>query len=516
RYGIIDRCKELVEAGYDVRQPDKENVTLLHWASINNRKELVKYYISKGAIIDQLGGDLNSTPIHWAIRQGHLPMVILLMKYGADPTLLDGEGYSGLHLAVQFQHMPILAYLLSKGQNIDTPNLHGQTPLMLAAHKVIGPEPTNFLLKFNASVTAVDKLHRNTALHWAVLSKNENAAHFLLEAGANPDAENAKGETPIDLAHQFRNPLMLHILTHVKKERSHIQNPFVKRLQKYKFCFMTALSVVMLWTAGYIADLNTESWLLKGTLFACLFAIVNLATRWLINVHIQNLVVPAFLLASILLMFLTWFIWFLPDILLISNTCTVKYAIFQITFCLSIVGLLYYFYKTWASDPGYIKSSLEEKKKTVITLAEAGFLDFGLLCGSCLVRRPARSLHCFLCDCCVAKHDHHSIWTNNCIGAGNHRYFVAFLFFLSLVLGWMFYGTAVYWSSHCTFNYSNEGIWGVLIQVVTCSPWVLYIFIIVCVHATWSSLMLLSQIYQVCDYWKYFFNLAYFSVFYNF
>lgn len=32
-----------MEAGYDVRQPDKENVTLLHWAAINNRSELVKY-----------------------------------------------------------------------------------------------------------------------------------------------------------------------------------------------------------------------------------------------------------------------------------------------------------------------------------------------------------------------------------------------------------------------------------------------------------------------------------------
>jgi len=42
RYGMLERCKELVEAGYDVRQPDKENVTLLHWAAINNRQELVK------------------------------------------------------------------------------------------------------------------------------------------------------------------------------------------------------------------------------------------------------------------------------------------------------------------------------------------------------------------------------------------------------------------------------------------------------------------------------------------
>lgn len=42
RFGILDRCKELVEAGYDVRQPDKENVSLLHWAAINNRAEVVK------------------------------------------------------------------------------------------------------------------------------------------------------------------------------------------------------------------------------------------------------------------------------------------------------------------------------------------------------------------------------------------------------------------------------------------------------------------------------------------
>lgn len=42
RFGALERCKELIEAGYDVRQPDKENVTLLHWAAINNRADIVK------------------------------------------------------------------------------------------------------------------------------------------------------------------------------------------------------------------------------------------------------------------------------------------------------------------------------------------------------------------------------------------------------------------------------------------------------------------------------------------
>lgn len=45
---------ELVEAGADVNQPDSETVTLLHWAAINNRKDIVKYLIAKGAIVDAI------------------------------------------------------------------------------------------------------------------------------------------------------------------------------------------------------------------------------------------------------------------------------------------------------------------------------------------------------------------------------------------------------------------------------------------------------------------------------
>ena len=50
------------------------------------------------------------------MRQGHLPMVIQLMRYGADPSIADGEGYRALHLAILFQHMAIAAYLMAKGQ----------------------------------------------------------------------------------------------------------------------------------------------------------------------------------------------------------------------------------------------------------------------------------------------------------------------------------------------------------------------------------------------------------------
>ncbi|XP_038127647.1 putative palmitoyltransferase ZDHHC13 isoform X1 [Cyprinodon tularosa] len=491
QFGILERCKELVEAGYDVRQPDKENVTLLHWAAINNRLELVKYFISKGAIIDQLGGDLNSTPLHWAIRQGHLPMVIQLMRYGADPSITDGEGYRSLHLAILFQHMAIAAYLMAKGEEVDVPDCNGQTPLMLAAQKIIGPEPTNFLIKNNASVSAVDKVNRNTPLHCAVLAGNVDAAHVLLEAGASVDAENINGHTPIDLAHQVNSPLLIRILNIVKQERLRSNSRCLRFIVRYKVLVQFLFSTALFGCVGAIFDMNSESWLLKSILLACVMAVINLASRNSPNPEFQSLLLPSALMASVFWMLVTWWLWFLPD--LPSTTV-------QVLFILNATALLYYFLRTCRTDPGFIKTTEEQKKmvgKNVVAMAEAGCLDPRVFCTSCMVKKPLRAAHCFSCDACVAKQDHHSEWINTCIGARNHRYFVLFLLALSLLGCSMLYGCFTYWKSHCLLHYEDQGVWGVLSAGISCSPWVLFIFVLSFYHTCWSTLFLIGQLYQI-------------------
>ena len=46
QYGILDRCIELVERqGANVCSGDEENITVLHWAAINNRLEIARYAI---------------------------------------------------------------------------------------------------------------------------------------------------------------------------------------------------------------------------------------------------------------------------------------------------------------------------------------------------------------------------------------------------------------------------------------------------------------------------------------
>ncbi|XP_038664303.1 putative palmitoyltransferase ZDHHC13 [Scyliorhinus canicula] len=491
QYGIIERCKELIEAGYDVRRPDKENVSLLHWAAINNRIELVKYYVSKGAIVDQLGGDLNSTPLHWATRQGHLSMVVLLLKHGSDPTLVDREGFTCLHLAVQFQHMPIVAYLVAKDQDIDTPDMNGQTALMMAASRIIGPEPTRFLIKLNASINAVDKVHRNTPLHWAVLSGNVAALSVLLDAGANVESINAMGETPLGMAQQNRNPWIIRCLLDatIDRSRGHFLLKVLKSFEKYKILLLFLMAVAVIWVTGYIADMESDSWLLKGILFVSTWLVIQLMIRRFISMQTYSYIPLAFLTASLFWMVITWFIRFLPDM---------PESKFQIPFALSITGCIYYFYKTWTVGPGYLQVPEQEQNRTIVALAEADCLDPRVFCTRCLIRKPLRSKHCVVCDLCVAKYDHHCLWIASCIGASNQRYFVGFLVFLFTVVIWMGYGTIAYWSLHCTTSYEKDGLWLFLTQIISCSPWIVWIFLLVVFHSSWVTFLLLNQLYQIC------------------
>ncbi len=71
-----------------------------------------------GCNVDQIGGELESTPLNWAARSGHVHMCILLMKHGANPLLFDVEGFSTLHLATMFGHSNVAAYLLVKGVDV--------------------------------------------------------------------------------------------------------------------------------------------------------------------------------------------------------------------------------------------------------------------------------------------------------------------------------------------------------------------------------------------------------------
>lgn len=128
----------------------------------------------------------------------------MIILAGADPSIRDAEGLSCLHIAAQFGHTALVAYFIAKGLPPDLMDRGGMTPLMWAAWKVQALDPVRVLLTLGASPTHLDHTHGNTALHWAILSRNPVVISTLISKGkACLDIPNLRGDTPLKMLQQF-------------------------------------------------------------------------------------------------------------------------------------------------------------------------------------------------------------------------------------------------------------------------------------------------------------------------
>ncbi|KAL9955794.1 hypothetical protein ACROYT_G037173 [Oculina patagonica] len=459
QYGIFDRCLELIDKeGVDVNTLDKENVSALHWAAINNRMRIAEYFVSKGAAVDQKGGILNATPLHWAVRQGHLEMVVFLMKHGADPASLDIEGCSCLHVAVQHSQMGVVAYLISKGMDVDQLDRNGMSPLMWAAYRCFGLELTRMLLTMNASVPLADKFHKNTALHWAVMSNNHNVIRILLKSGASMDALNAEGQSPYDLAKQKKSKWILVQMDLLARDKGQGKPVFLQSLTRDKAVqryVQIGLPFFVIFAIGAILEYSS-SWFISLPLMVAVGAIAYYTMQFFKGNHFSSLIPLGIYLAT----------------------------------------------KSWKTDPGYLHATTAEQRKTIIELVEKNSFDFTKFCSTCLLQKPIRSKHCSVCDRCVAKFDHHCPWVENCVGVGNHLYFFGYLFFLFGMILWYIYGGTVYYVMAC--GPYPEGVWNAITQSTRCAPWITWGYANALFHVMWVGALFFCQCYQ--SFWSHFTN----------
>jgi hypothetical protein len=60
-------------------------------------------------------------------------------------------------------------------------------------------DPSRLLLTFGANTALRDRVKHNTALHWAIGSKNLNVFNLLIKSNASVDIPNGAGETAFSL-----------------------------------------------------------------------------------------------------------------------------------------------------------------------------------------------------------------------------------------------------------------------------------------------------------------------------
>ena len=147
-----------------------ESLTKTLWEAVDeNNKDLAKYKIEKKDVgINELTN--NVTLLYRAVDIGNEAAVKLLLELGADPNLAIEGDPTPLHNAIQKGNLAIVDLLLERGAN---PNLSAKK----------GDTPLHWALIFSDKITDLEKIITS-----------------LLKAGADIEAKNEAGHTPLDLA----------------------------------------------------------------------------------------------------------------------------------------------------------------------------------------------------------------------------------------------------------------------------------------------------------------------------
>uniref|UniRef100_A0AAY4D3Z6 VPS9 domain-containing protein n=1 Tax=Denticeps clupeoides TaxID=299321 RepID=A0AAY4D3Z6_9TELE len=140
------------------------------------------------------------TPLHVAALHGHLSLVSLFTRHGANINARNGQNATPLHLACQSCHLQVVSALLECNAKVNKKDQYGNTPLIHTCLKG-NVETAATLLKTCASVNLANH-HGNTALHEAVRGGHQELVQLLLQAGAVVHLRNKRQRTPLDCAQE--------------------------------------------------------------------------------------------------------------------------------------------------------------------------------------------------------------------------------------------------------------------------------------------------------------------------
>lgn len=157
--------------------------TALHVAAAGFRDTIIAQLLATGASAT-VRNRRGAQPLHYAADTNHhapdaqAATITVLLKAGADPNALDKSGTAPLHRAVRTRGSAAVKCLLDGGADPNLKNGSESTPLHLALHTT------------GRGGTGTPDAKAQQA----------EIIRLLVQAGANPDARDAKGVTPRDLS----------------------------------------------------------------------------------------------------------------------------------------------------------------------------------------------------------------------------------------------------------------------------------------------------------------------------
>lgn len=132
--GHLTCVEEILKYKHNINETNRSSQTPAFAASMRGHTKVLEALIDANADIHLSKSDSGACPMFAAAEFGHVDVINLLYKNGAqaDPKLNDG--YSALCAAVRGGHDSAVERLIELGANVNYVSLTGATPLIQAAH----------------------------------------------------------------------------------------------------------------------------------------------------------------------------------------------------------------------------------------------------------------------------------------------------------------------------------------------------------------------------------------------
>ena len=256
----VAKAEQLIRRGAGVNAANDLGVTPLWAASLNGSLAMVKKLLDAGADpnIRLLSGE---TPLMAASRAGKPLIVEQLLKKGADPNVRATRGQTALMWAVAEKHFDVVKVLLAGGADVHArseswsqmmavpphglPEFnrmipHGGSTALLFAAREGDLESAKLLITAGANVDA-ENAWGVSATTLAAFSGYGEIARVLLEKGANPNIDKA-GFTALHCAVMRRDePTVAALLAHGADPNAPVKVWTPTRRSSDDYHFMPAL-----------------------------------------------------------------------------------------------------------------------------------------------------------------------------------------------------------------------------------------------------------------------------------
>lgn len=187
RDGRTDLVYELLAAGQAATTADENGVPLIQWCAYHGDVSAMRALLVNGETLQSLGKNMG---LHGAAFHGHWQLCQFLIENGADVNdRLDDTAETPLHAALCKANRPVFEHVVT---------------LLLAAGA--DPNPKTEPDKATGAFMRDSRTRSETPLHRAAAFGTERSIKMLLNAGADPQARDMHGDTPLSWASWHLRP----------------------------------------------------------------------------------------------------------------------------------------------------------------------------------------------------------------------------------------------------------------------------------------------------------------------